>query len=606
MSVNLSFIGGAGWQFFDNNGDPLSGGLLYTYVAGTTTPAATYTASVGMVANANPIVLDAAGRVPEEIWLSDAHSYKFILTTSANVQIWVKDNISGVSNANAVASDLTTYENTLASSAGASLIGFLQTGATAVSRTVQSKLRDTLSVKDFGAVGNGSTDDTTAIQNAIDTAAFSSQYRSVYFPAGTYIIQGTLRGGTNLNLIGDGIGISILKKAPASAGHILDVIGSSTKENVTVSNLTFECNFIDAGFEARSVKNFLVDRCEFRNTPFWGLIISTTTSSSSTIVNENVRVQNCVFYNTTQTYEHLLVLNSQNVFVENCDFSVAPNGIGIGIYQNVDTMYVRNCTFYSMKTASYYSISCRNIYYDGCRVDSTVAGIQGANLSDNGSFGYTYAENVNVSNCYFTNNTDVGVTLGAVKGAVVSGSWFDSNKTRGITVNSGGIGAPDALSINICISNCTFRNNNASNIGSVNAPGISFDEIGGSMNAVVSNCNFFDDKAIKTQLFSVAFNGAFTWSDVLFVNCTMNGYSGGTSIGLANSAVIGSNVWMIDCMNTTNSVATGVRRKASGTGTPENVIVAGVGSTFLRTDGGAGTTLYVKQTGTGSTGWVGK
>jgi hypothetical protein len=43
-----------------------------------------------------------------------------------------------------------------------------------------------------------------------------------------------------------------------------------------------------------------------------------------------------------------------------------------------------------------------------------------------------------------------------------------------------------------------------------------------------------------------------------------------------------------------------------GTGTPEGVVAAGIGSIFYRTDGGAGTTLYVKQSGTGNTGWVGK
>ena len=44
----------------------------------------------------------------------------------------------------------------------------------------------------------------------------------------------------------------------------------------------------------------------------------------------------------------------------------------------------------------------------------------------------------------------------------------------------------------------------------------------------------------------------------------------------------------------------------SGTGTPEGAVTAGVGSLFLRTDGSAATTLYVKESGTGNTGWVGK
>lgn len=44
----------------------------------------------------------------------------------------------------------------------------------------------------------------------------------------------------------------------------------------------------------------------------------------------------------------------------------------------------------------------------------------------------------------------------------------------------------------------------------------------------------------------------------------------------------------------------------TGTGSPETVVTAGVGSLYLRTDGGAGTTLYVKESGTGNTGWIGK
>ena len=97
MSVNLSPVGGVAQQFFDNNGVILSGGLIYTYAAGTTTPQATYTTSTGNIAHTNPIVLDSAGRVPSgEVWLTSALIYKFILKTSGGVQIWSADNISGI------------------------------------------------------------------------------------------------------------------------------------------------------------------------------------------------------------------------------------------------------------------------------------------------------------------------------------------------------------------------------------------------------------------------------------------------------------------------------------------------------------------------------
>ena len=96
MAVYLSPVGGAAAQFFDNNGDPLSGGKLYSYEAGTTTPQVTYTTNAGNVARTNPVVLDSAGRVPSggEIWIT-SQAYKFVLHTSADVLIATYDNIVG-------------------------------------------------------------------------------------------------------------------------------------------------------------------------------------------------------------------------------------------------------------------------------------------------------------------------------------------------------------------------------------------------------------------------------------------------------------------------------------------------------------------------------
>jgi len=98
MAVNLSPVAGAAAQFFDNSGNVLTGGKLYTYLAGTTTPAVAYTNSNGVTAQPNPIILNAAGRVPDsgEIWLSDSVSYKFILKDSNDVLIGTYDNLVGI------------------------------------------------------------------------------------------------------------------------------------------------------------------------------------------------------------------------------------------------------------------------------------------------------------------------------------------------------------------------------------------------------------------------------------------------------------------------------------------------------------------------------
>lgn len=95
MAVNLSPIGN-GFQFFTSTGVPLAGGLLYTYQAGSSTPLASYTDTAGLFANTNPIVMNADGRPPSEIWLTAGFNYKFVLSTAGNVQIASYDNIYGI------------------------------------------------------------------------------------------------------------------------------------------------------------------------------------------------------------------------------------------------------------------------------------------------------------------------------------------------------------------------------------------------------------------------------------------------------------------------------------------------------------------------------
>jgi hypothetical protein len=172
-------------QFLDNNGVPLSGGKVYTYAAGTTTPLTTYTDYTGNTANSNPVILDSRGEC--SIWLGTS-SYKFKLTTSTDVEVWTVDNIS-----------------VLTSSAN---ITFIESGTGAVTETVQAKLRlGYVYPEDFGAAGDGTTNDTTALQNAINTG------RDVYLAAGkTYLHTTALSVTTNYQWLG---GPGILKTSGA-------------------------------------------------------------------------------------------------------------------------------------------------------------------------------------------------------------------------------------------------------------------------------------------------------------------------------------------------------------------------------------------------------
>ena len=154
MTVNLSALAGAGQQFFDDSGNPLSGGKLYSYAAGTTTPQATYTSASGATAHTNPIVLNSAGRVATgEIWLTASQNYKFVLKTSTEVTIATWDNITGING-----TGITT-------NAASVVYDPPFTGSVAIS--VETKLAQIINVNDFGADPTGVVSSSTAFAAAI-------------------------------------------------------------------------------------------------------------------------------------------------------------------------------------------------------------------------------------------------------------------------------------------------------------------------------------------------------------------------------------------------------------------------------------------------------
>ncbi len=80
--------------FFSGSGTMLSGGKLYTYAAGTSTPKDTYTEIDGATTNANPIILNARGEVPNGVF-GTTGAYKLVLADSADAVIWTRDNVYG-------------------------------------------------------------------------------------------------------------------------------------------------------------------------------------------------------------------------------------------------------------------------------------------------------------------------------------------------------------------------------------------------------------------------------------------------------------------------------------------------------------------------------
>ena len=265
MLVTLSLFAGVGAQFLDDSGNVLTGGKIYTYYAGTTTPLATYTSNSGNTAHTNPIILNAAGRIATgELWLTTGIGYKFVLKDSNNVLIATYDNVPSSAQP-PIANDAAyiAYEQGYTVTAGSFVIGetylitsigstnfqtigassntvgtyFTATGVGSgsgtaeLSRTVEVKLQESISVKDFGAVGNGVVDDTVAIQAGINYCL--SIGAELTFPVGSYVISSTLQlYGTSfsngVSLIGEKTGASsagLVWKGNAPASPVIDVKG---------------------------------------------------------------------------------------------------------------------------------------------------------------------------------------------------------------------------------------------------------------------------------------------------------------------------------------------------------------------------------------------
>lgn len=249
-----------------SNGLNLDGAKWYFYQSGTTTPQSVYTTSALNIAHSNPVEADAAGKFPN-IFFDAALSYRGVLKTADDVTtIYDIDPIN------------TGVFSQFSASGGSALVGFLQAGTGAVARTVQAKLRDVVSVKDFGALGDGSTDDTTAFQSAVNSGASavyvpgtSTFYRltnEITVPAGvtvygdgweSYVQQETLNKDVFIAGNSNTFRGLRLKVADGNDTDFVNCIYASSVRNLTVVD-----NFLElgdqgcCGVQIRAVQNSVV------------------------------------------------------------------------------------------------------------------------------------------------------------------------------------------------------------------------------------------------------------------------------------------------------------------------------------------------------------
>jgi hypothetical protein len=233
MSVYLvPGVFGAGGQVLDSNGKPASGALVNTYAAGTTSTVQVFTTSVGNVAAANPVVCNSDGRLPYELWQTAGQSIKITVTDSLLNTLGTYDNLTGVNDPSNFAIALTDKRS--------------ETGAQTFTLHQFNQQRIVNVKTDFGAAGDATTDDTTAIQNAINSATTASfEGGIVFFPPGFYKTTSALTIPAGVILRGSGMGVfagtgnsggSVIRSA-AAAG---DVITISAADSVFICDLTID------------------------------------------------------------------------------------------------------------------------------------------------------------------------------------------------------------------------------------------------------------------------------------------------------------------------------------------------------------------------------
>lgn len=449
MAVNLSPVAGAAAQFFDNSGQVLTGGKLYTYDAGTTTPAPTYTNSSGATAQPNPIILNAAGRVPDsgEIWLADSVSYKFVLKDQNDVLIGTYDNLVGI-NSNFVnftgeeeqqtatqgqtvftlatlnyqpdTNNLLVFVNGSKQISGtnyvetsstvitfvdglnvgdvvdfctatpintttltAAQVTYLPSFGAAEQTTVQLKLEQYVSVNDFGAVGDGTTDDTAAVQAAINYAIANK--KGVVVPG--------------MCLITSSINIDKAVDDPNYDGYLY--ISSTT----------------NGGFKVASAINMFSSTLPYTTSPVVALVAFQNINFESTDPDLSAYVLDSNKFLRTQ--------------FTSCTFSK--------IRCLTTTNYVQSIYFFNCNMRRWHGVffTCRESTYDvkfqGCLAE---AGVQFALLGTDTAF-------KGPNGCSFIGNTiegmsDVAIQYGSAAGLTITGNYFEGNGQDIDGLNLGG------------------------------------------------------------------------------------------------------------------------------------------------------------------------
>ena len=558
MTVNISYFAGAGWQFFNNDGVPLAGGKVYTYQAGTSTPATTYTTSVGNVAHSNPIVLDAAGRVTEEIWLTEGSAYKFVLKDASDTLIGTYDNILGVNDfTTAAAAIYANFANTSDPTKGDALVGFRQSNSSgnltgSVGRTVHQKLQEVVSAFDFMTSAQiADVQANTALINVSSAinAAFATGL-AVHFPEGTYYTGSTILtlpentvvfgDGPSTVILGDGanpVMTQIGTSGTHKAGTILrdmkvkrkngtyanqrQLVEFTYADDCRIENVVFDGDIATSAYpgslHGQSVTRLIVSDCQFLNGAACSLTsyqaLSTNPFSNQCVIKncymapaaaqgfdfyyvKNLVVDGCIAHGRTSTYGcgFIVEYQGQNITLTNC---ISYDNTRSGFYVEPNTAY-----------------GLASVTFNNCiAYNNGESGLYSQN-----SFGVVVNGGAYWGSLTSFTGSNAGVAFeDAAQNCVITGAYIHSNQVCGLRIASGN---------GVTVTGNLFYNNNGPAIKITNT----------SVGLEVSGNTFVSNSSIVTGWVE---NQSGIFEDYGWATYTPNVYSndGSTAVTISNSSV---------------------------------------------------------------------
>lgn len=460
-----------------------------------------------------------------------------------------------------------------------------------------------INVLDYGATGNGSTDDASAIIAALD--AVGANGGILYFPAGTYMIGQAIPLRAGVHYLGESPKSTVLKATSASSDNIIGY-GYPTTAQVNVQNNFIIENLTIDGNKAARTENQLSLLGTVTGAFVDGEVITSSSGGSAIVAAHNV----------AGTFVTLNPVGITGTFTVGNSVTGAGGATMVIASKSADDAYQINIRCQSASKFRITSCQINNSFFTALSVyNNCVEGtIDNNQFYDNNKSGTvlsspydiyieSYGRNLTVSNNIIDTSLGSGIV---VRGGILTAIQILNNKITN-TANY-------AIEIQSAVQSGNGVASDISIIGNrfYATPNGSADQItliGQASPAVLSGVTITGN-TFDTGQYGIGLRGlmdtisivANTFKDITIIPYAV--YT--TAAGSPSQYVFAGNTITTLPLGFYNTVTINGVSWAVGSGTPESAVTAPIGSFYSRTNGGAGTSFYVKETGTGNTGWVGK